>query len=192
MKLYKDEHNLLRSKTRLSEANDIIKDIKFPIVLPNDNHITKIIILDAHEDVLHRVESILNRVRIRFWIIRGRQTVKEVIKRCVLCKWFQGKTLKPRPIADLPSYRVCSEYPFENTGLDYAGQLLVTDLYSDDSTMNKSYILFTCATTRCIHLELTPDMSTPALILALRRFLSWKDIQKSLLVTILKHLILLF
>ena len=92
-----------------------------------------------------------------------------------MCKWFQGKTLKARPIADLPSYRVCSEYPFENTGLDYAGPLLVTDLYSDDSTMNKSYILlFTCATTRCIHLELTPDMSTPALILALRRFLSRK------------------
>ena len=66
-------------------------------------YISKIIIVDAHESVLHsRVDSTLNRVRSRFWIIRGRQTVKEVIKPCVLCKWFQGYTLKPRPIADLP------------------------------------------------------------------------------------------
>ena len=177
LKLYKDENSLLRSKTRLSEASELAKDVKFPVVLPSEGHITKIIILDAHEDVLHtKVESTLNRVRNRFWIIRGRQTVQKVIKRCVLCKWFQGKTLKPRPIAALPSWRVCSEYPFENTGLDYAGPLLVLDIYSENnSKMHKCYILlFTCATTRCIHLELTPDMSTPTLILALRRFLARK------------------
>ena len=66
-------------------------------------YISKIIILDAHESVLHsRVDIALNRVRSRFWIIRSRQTVKEVIKPCVLFKWFQGHTLKPRPIANLP------------------------------------------------------------------------------------------
>ena len=41
--------------------------------------------------------------------------------------------------------------------------------------MNKSYVsLFTCATTRCAHLQLTPDMSTTTLILALQRFLARK------------------
>ena len=65
-------------------------------------------ILDAQDSALHRsVDSTLKRVRSHFRVIRGRQTVKKVIKPCVLCKWFQGHTLKPRPIADLPSYKVC-------------------------------------------------------------------------------------
>ena len=83
--------------------------------------------------------------------------------------------MKPRPIADLPSYRVCSGHPFNTTGIDYAGPLLVKDVYTEDPRMNKSYILlFICATTRCVQLELTPDMSTPTPILALRLFLARK------------------
>ena len=40
----------------------------------------------------------------------------------------------------------------------------------------KCYILlFTCATTRAIHLELTPDMSTSAVIRAIQRFINRKD-----------------
>ena len=81
--------------------------------------------------------------------------------------------MKPRPIADLPSYKMCSELPFDTTGIDYAGPLLVKDVYTEGPEMNKSCILlFTCATTRRVHLELTPDMSTPTL--ALRRFLARK------------------
>ena len=96
-------------------------------------HISKIIILDAHDSVLHSsVDSTLKRVRSRFWIIRGRQIAKKVIKPCALCKWFQGHTLKPRPIADLPSYRVCSEHPFDTTGIDYAGPLLVKDGFTKE------------------------------------------------------------
>ena len=58
MKLYKDQHDLFRSKTRLAEANNLPELVKFPIVLPSDSHISKIIILDAHESVLHsRVDS---------------------------------------------------------------------------------------------------------------------------------------
>ena len=130
------------------------------------SHISKIIILDAHESVLHsRVDSTLNRVSSHFWIIRGPQTVKKVIKSCVLYKWFQSHTLKPCLIADLPSYSVCSKHPFDNIGIDYAGPLLVKDVYTDGPEINKSYILlFTWATTRCAHLELKPSMSTPILI----------------------------
>ena len=66
-KLYKDQHDLFRSKTRLAETNNLPELVKFPIVLPSDSHVSKIIILDAHESVLHgRVDSTLNRVRSRF------------------------------------------------------------------------------------------------------------------------------
>ena len=182
LNLYQDENSLYRSKTRLSESRELKTDVKFPIVLPSQGHLTKIIILDAHEKVLHmRTETTLNKLRTRFWIIRGRQTVKNVISKCVICKVAQGRTLLPRPLPSLPSYRVCSEYPFQSIGLDFAGPLLVKDIYLRYGNMHKAYVLlFTCATTRAVHLELTPDMGASSFLLTFRRFIGRKGCPKNI------------
>ena len=59
IELYKDQHDLFRSQPRLVEANNL------PVL--KDSHINKIIILYAHESILHsRVDSTLNGVRSRF------------------------------------------------------------------------------------------------------------------------------
>ena len=146
---------------------------KFPVVLPGGHHVVEIIIMDAHREVLHAgADSTLNRIRSKFWIINGRQTVRKVLRNCVLCKQWRLKRLKAAPIANLPSYRICSEYPFQSTGLDFAGPLFVKNTHGDSEKLFKCYILlFTCATTRAIHLELTPDMSTLAVIRAIQRFI---------------------
>ena len=172
LRLYEDEVSLLRSKTRICDNDQIEDRVKFPVLLPNNHHVTDIIIMDTHEEVLHSgVNSTLNRVRLNYWILKGRQTVTKVVKRCSLCKFSKTKCLKPTPIANLPEFRVCSEYPFQSTGLDFAGPLYLKNVYGAETTMHKGYILLcTCATTRAIHLELTPDMGVPALIRALQRF----------------------
>ena len=36
--------------------------------------------------------------------------------------------------------------------------------------------MFTCATTRAIHLEVLTDLSTETFLLAFRRFVSWKSL----------------
>jgi hypothetical protein len=69
--------------------------------------------------------------------------------------------------APLPADRVIPQKPFGVTGIDFAGPLYI----KVGSTMRKGYIvLFTCATTRAIHLELCTDMSTDKFLLALQRF----------------------
>jgi hypothetical protein len=69
--------------------------------------------------------------------------------------------------APLPMDRVTPLRPFAVTGIDYAGPLFV----KVGGTLKKSYIaLFTCATTRAVHLELCLDMSTDKFLLALQRF----------------------
>ena len=176
LNLYEDNTGLWRSRMRLSEADEFNLDMKCPVLLRNKGHLMKLIILHAHEEVYHSgVECTLNKIRSRYWIIKGRQSVKTVLKSCVLCRVYQGRTLKPRPLANLPSYRICSEYSFQTTGIDYAGPLLVKEIYTADSQMYKCYILlFTCATSRSVHLELIPDMSSQTLIRALKRFFSRK------------------
>ena len=48
---------------------------------------------------------------------------------------------------------------FSNTGVNLAGPLYIKDIYGKNDQMFKSYIfLFTCASTRNVHLELTTSM----------------------------------
>ena len=72
------------------------------------------------------LENILNTVRCDYWVMKGRQTVKKIVSKCVICKVIQGKTLLPPSTAKL---RVYFEFPFENVGLDYAGPLYTRDIY---------------------------------------------------------------
>ena len=131
-------------------------------------------ILYIHEKVCHAgVESTLNELRLKYWVIRGRQTVRKIINPCVVCKKVQGKVLRPPPPPSLPEYRVCAEYPFQVTGFDFAGPLFVKDIYSTDSSVNECFILiFTCSTSRFTYLELCPDMSSALFINCFKRFIS--------------------
>ncbi|XP_006812920.1 uncharacterized protein LOC102803596, partial [Saccoglossus kowalevskii] len=71
--------------------------------------------------------------------------------------------------APLPDFRVKEAVPFEFCGTDYTGHLFVRDQHTGLSS--KVYVLiFTCASTRCIHLELTQDLTAASFILAMRRF----------------------
>ncbi|GFT19709.1 integrase catalytic domain-containing protein [Trichonephila clavipes] len=68
--------------------------------------------------------------------------------------------------APLPALRVEQSAPFSVFGIDFGGPL-----YTKDE--NKHYIvLFTCAVTRALHLELVNNLTTETFLLALRRFIS--------------------
>ncbi|XP_041673814.1 uncharacterized protein LOC121529877 [Drosophila eugracilis] len=58
-------------------------------------------------------------------------------------------------------------WPFKYTGLDYFGPLLVTVARHREK---RWVALFTCLTTRAIHLELAHDLSTDSCIIAIRNF----------------------
>ncbi|VDP43371.1 unnamed protein product, partial [Heligmosomoides polygyrus] len=60
--------------------------------------------------------------------------------------------------------------PFENIGLDYLGPLLIR---TDDNKDRKTWVcLFTCMSTRAVHLELVVDNTTTHFLLAFRRSIS--------------------
>ena len=47
--------------------------MKCPVLLRNKGHLTKLIIFHAHEEVYHSgVECMLNKIRSRYWIVKGR------------------------------------------------------------------------------------------------------------------------
>jgi len=86
--------------------------------------------------------------------------------------------MKPSPqiMSSLPQERLAvHQPPFSFTGIDYFGPLLIKSHRKTRSTTPnaKRYgAIFTCLTTRAVHLELASDMSTDSFLLLLRRFIA--------------------
>ena len=80
LKLFHDDKKILRLKGRF--ANTLISfDEKFPIILRDSSYFTVLVVWDAHFKVLHHgVETTLEKVRAKFWIVKGRKTVKNIIR----------------------------------------------------------------------------------------------------------------
>ncbi len=70
-----------------------------------------------------------------------------------MCKVFSTKPYGPTETAALPSFRTEVSRPFEHTGVDFAGPIYYRTSKKEE---DKAYVLiFTCATSRAVHLELT-------------------------------------
>ena len=172
LNLFHDDDGILRVKGRL-EHSGLKYGQKFPILL-RDSHFLHLHIRKCHYDVWHdRVKPTLAKLRLRFWVVRGRQVVKRVIAPCVTCKRHLGKGLLPPQSPSLPEFRVKTDHCFQSTGVDYAGPLLVKSIYGSSTLMNDAYIcLFTCATSRAVHLELVPNIEADTFLRALKRFVN--------------------
>ena len=116
-------NEVLVCKGRL-ENSDLSEESKYPIILPQDNKFTDLVVLDCHEKVHHfKVKGTLSEFRSRFWVTRGRQYVKKVINNCFVCRKLEGKPYASPPTAPLPDFRVTEAPPFSKVGIDFAGPL---------------------------------------------------------------------
>ena len=177
LRLFLDEDHLLRCGGRIHNA-PISNTAKFPILLPPKHILTSLIIQSVHLQLFHSGTNVtLTTIRQRFWIPSGRQRVKSLLCQCVICRKHCGK---PYPIPDpppLPEIRTRECEPFAITGLDFSGAMYVRD----SNTEAKVYVcLFTCATTRAIHLEIVTDLSVETFLLAFRRFVSRRSLPEIL------------
>ena len=170
----KDEQGLLRADGRLRNASNIPYNTRHPILLPKDHVVTRLIITDAHENLGHGsgVEHILTELRARFWIVKGRRTVRDFIGKCPGCRRrFSGKPTG-QMMAPLPLSRV--QYPvraFARVGVDYGGPYL-TKQGRGKSRAKRYLCLFTCLTTRAVHLEMSYSLDTDSFINALTRMVA--------------------
>ncbi|XP_054720923.1 uncharacterized protein LOC129230545 [Uloborus diversus] len=164
---FMDENEIIRLGGRLEFA-ELSTEEKHPIILPKRSWLTFLITRREHEKMMHGgTVCTLARIQQRFWIPKGRQLVS-VIKKCLICQKYLSKAAN-QITAALPLDRSNTSPPFSVCGLDFAGPIYV----KSSTEVRKSYIvLFICAITRSIHLELVSVMTTDSFLLALRRFLA--------------------
>lgn len=166
------DDGLIRVGGRLRNASQSF-DKKHPIILPSKHRLTKLIITQEHERLLHcGVQTLLCSIRERFWPISGRGVCKNIVRNCVVC--FKAN---PKPLeylmGDLAACRVNSSSPFANVGTDYGGPFYIKDRKTRGAKITKAYMcLFVCMSVKAVHIELVTELTTDAFMAAFRRFIS--------------------
>ncbi|GFX96836.1 integrase catalytic domain-containing protein [Trichonephila clavipes] len=78
-----------------------VEDFKFPIILPANDVVVELI-REKHVKAMHAGSSILRAcLQEKFWIIRAKRLVKQVLSECVICKRYKSKHVEV-PFAPLP------------------------------------------------------------------------------------------
>ena len=165
-----DRDGILRVGGRLKYA-DIPNQVKHPVILPKNSHTTSLVIKCYHEKINHRGKGMtLNEIRSHgFWIIGGLPAVGSTIASYVTCRKLQGAVLEQK-MSDLPEDRLDCYPPFTYCGVDYFGPF--TTIKEGRKELKHYGVLFTCMSSRAIHLETAASLDTDSFINALRRFLS--------------------
>ena len=151
-----------------------------PILLPTKHKVTKLIITSAHRTCQHYgVGYVVAYLRHKYYIPKLRQAVKGVQYRCIVCKKLQGRRYAEVPEPPLPDIRVKQVAPFQVTGIDYTGAINVK---GEKGEVSKVYILlFTCAISRAVHLEVVSNLTCDSFLHAFRRFCSRRGFPQILL-----------
>jgi hypothetical protein len=161
---------ILRVGGRIKAATYVSYDARFPVILKKDHPFTNLIIDEYHRMFAHQLrETCVNAIRGKYWISDLRACVKKAEKRCMECK-IRSANPKPPRMGDLPAARLTPFVPpFTFTGMDLFGPV---EVIVGRSRQKRWVVLYTCLTTRAIHLEIVRDLSTDSCILAFRCFRS--------------------
>ncbi|XP_025763702.1 uncharacterized protein LOC109202593 [Oreochromis niloticus] len=167
---YDKDTELIRVGGRLRRVEQLELDTIHPIILDPKHPLTKLIIQDFDETLLHPgPERVLAELRRRFWILRGREAVRRYQRDCRQCQAWRANPSIPK-MADLPPARLrLYKPPFYSTGVDCFGPFTVK---IGRRTEKRWGIVFKCMTTRCVHLDLLESLDTDSFLMSLRRFIA--------------------
>ncbi|XP_058816948.1 uncharacterized protein LOC131680246 [Topomyia yanbarensis] len=167
--MYKD--GVIRVGGRLKYAV-VSEEMKHPIMLLAKHPLSVLLTEYYHSNLLHAGPQLtLTTLRQKYWVIGGRDLVRRTYHQCHTC--FRSKPrLIQQTVADLPSSRVSPTRPFSVCGVDYCGPVYIKSLIRNRAPTKAYIAIFVCFSTRAVHIELVSDLSTPAFLAALRRFVA--------------------
>ena len=163
------DDGLLRVGGRLSRS-ELPYESRHPIILPGESPVVRQYVRWRHAQLGHcGVDHLLNDLRSSLWIVKARSAVKDIVHGCTTCRRIDARPLS-QEMSDLPKDRVVAgEPPFTRVGTDCFGPFIVRKGRTD----YKRYgLVFTCLTTRAVHIEVLESLETDTFINGLRRFIA--------------------
>lgn len=165
-----DDKRLLRVGGRLQNFSGT-HDERHPLILPRHGALTRLVIADAHERVMHYgPKQTIGQLQQRYWVLGVRNAVKAHIRTCIICYRTKPQS-QQQLMGSLPAASVTPSRAFLHTAIDYAGPIWTRTSKGRGHKANKAWIaVFICLASKAIHLELVSDLTTEGFIAAFRRF----------------------
>lgn len=174
LNIYMDDDGVVRVKNRAQYATTACGPQRDLIILPSKHHVTKLIIMEYHRAYHHlNHETVLNKIRQIYFIIKLRAVFKSVRRSCQQCKIVGAKPNTPQ-MAPLPPVRLGAfQRPFTFVGVDCFGPITVT---FGRKSLKRWGVIFTCLTIRAIHIEIAHTLSTDSFLMTLTNFIARRGI----------------
>lgn len=103
-------------------------------------------------------------------MVGAKRAISTVLFKCVTCKKLRGKA-ECQQMGNLPSERMQLAPPFTYVGVDLFGpwDIITRRTRGGKASSKRWAVMFSCLSTRAVHIELIESMSTDCFINALRR-----------------------
>ena len=161
----KTADGLYHVKTKLTYGSDVAGFCS-PVLLPSSHMLVTLLVRWYHVQHHHAgTQFLMSKLREKFWLLRGRRTINQVIHKCPTCLRHSGRNFQVDP-ATLPTTRTETSRAFQTAGVDLAGPLY---LKNGEKAL---LVLFTCAVFRCVHIDFVTSLSTETFLNALERFIN--------------------
>ncbi|XP_046550351.1 uncharacterized protein LOC124260148 [Haliotis rubra] len=174
-----DEEGLIRCSGRLKYADCLSWGARVPIILPRKNWVTRLIVKHYHEAGKHAVgtNQTLAALSSKYWVIAAREEIRAWETECAFCRRQKAQP-RPQIMAPLPKLRVSySLRAFTHVGVDYAGPFLT--IQGRLKKRQKRYLcLFTCLSTRAVHLEMSYGLDSDSFLNAFFRMTNRRGMPK--------------
>ena len=113
------------------------------------------------------------------WIVRGRNLAKTITSSCMKCKIMREKPTT-QLMADLPEEaQDLGHSPWKHIALDFLGPYTVKDATKKRVQMKVFPILFTCLTTRCLHVHVALGYSTDHFMTVFKDYISLRGLPET-------------
>ena len=155
LNIFVDNDSTLRVRGKFKDCTTHTR--QFPILLPREGELVKLIINDCHVNMMHAgLYSVLTLMKKQFYIAKIFITVKQILKQCIHCRKQNTTTVKINQSYYRDFRENPTSTPYSNIFLDYFGPYLV----KQGNEKVKVWVLcITCLWSRSINLKVCLDLS---------------------------------
>ena len=149
---------------------------KYNIPIVPYGTLAKLIAEHYHKKYHSDIDSVMAHIRNEVWIIKIRQLVTEIDKKCKFCL-IKRKKMAAQMMGDLPEFRFQPSSAFSAICMDLFGPIIIRDdcVKKGPRVTKKVWgVLFTCTASRAVYLDVAIDYSTEAVLHTIRRLLAFR------------------
>ena len=160
-----DDQGVIRYEGRLQFAECLPYDVRFPVILPRGQWVTKLIVKYYHELSNHSAGTnfVLLQISGRFWIVAAREEIRAWENECNECKRRRNKPAT-QIMGPLPQVRLRFTFrAFDQTAVDYGGPF-TTIQGRRHHRLKRWLCVFTCFSTQAVHLEVASGLDTDSFL----------------------------